>query len=90
MTNTREIGVQANKVKVFPTLFESEINVELKTESHISGIKIYSIGGGEIFSFKGNNTRFQTVKIPGNLPKGGYLIQIQTESISISKRILKL
>lgn len=74
-------------VKVYPTIINNNL-LQLNSAGHISNLRLYSIGGKEVFSKNFSNTSgYFTVPLP-NLPKGMYVVRLTMNGVIKNQRII--
>jgi len=78
-----------NQVKLFPTLVEKSINIELNSNLQLNSFSLYSINGQRVFqkSISTNNKLYKFNLT--NLNRGIYIININTTEGIISKKFIK-
>lgn len=76
-------------VKVFPNPFTDYITIETEKIEN-ANIRIYNIYGGLVFQSTKNIFGSKTIKVPSNLPKGTYVINVIGSKKGFTKRITKI
>ena len=75
--------INKTQINIFPNPTSDFINI--KSDEKIKSVKLYNASGSLI---KTENNEFSRINI-SNLPKGNYLISIETDSGIETKKIIK-
>ena len=74
----------ANKIKIFPTPFQSEINIE---GNNITKIELYNVSGALLLELKNTNISIIDLSF---LNQGVYFIKLVTDNQIMIKKIVKI
>lgn len=73
-------------IVIFPTLADREVNIN--TNSIIRSIKVYDLGGRQVYAKSGYNASTTTISVEG-WQKGVYSIVVQTDTKKINEKFMK-
>jgi len=77
------------EVNIFPNPFTDQFTIE--TENIVgANIRLYNLYGSLVYQSNGSIISNKTITVPGNIPKGTYILQVIGEKNGFSRRITKI